>query len=243
MSDLVPMVIPTIIDQGWKYIPFAVLVASLTGSAHCVSMCGGLIVAVSRSRMETWMYHLGRLLGYLVVGAFAGGLGEKLLNSTTEGILSWTAALTVGISLILIGLRTWSGNSPHFFKLPSPALQFLFKHAGKNAFLTGSFTALLPCGWLQNFVLAAVATRNASSGALLLFFFWLGTLPALTFTPFLVEKLLRPLGQKLPRLSAVLLISAGFLSIGLKTSPIFFQKSPQPKSCHKTSDTLPHHHH
>lgn len=192
------------------------------------------------------MYHLGRLLGYLILGGLAGGLGEKLLNNTaTEGILSWTAALTVGISLILIGFRTWSGNSPHFLKLPSRALQFLFKHAGKNAFLTGAFSALLPCGWLQNFVLAAVATRNTSSGALLLFFFWLGTLPALTFTPYLVEKLLRPIGQKLPRLSAVLLISAGFLSIGLKTSPFFLQKSAQTKSCHQNLDTHPlqHHHH
>jgi len=216
-------------------------------------MCGGLIVAVARTRTETLIYHLGRLFGYSVLGALGGILGEKFLGPAAEGVISWIAAAAVSASLILIGIRTWSGSSPHFFRLPSSFTQFLFRHAQKNAFLTGAFSAFLPCGWLQNFVLAAAATRNTTSGALLLFFFWLGTLPALTFTPFLVEKLFRPISQKLPRLSAILLISAGLFSIGIKTSPLLRGHSSESKSCHITEETQSspsvkplehdHHHH
>lgn len=194
-------------------------------------------MAVARTRIETVMYHLGRLLGYSLLGALAGILGEKFLGPTTEGVISWIAAAAVSASLILIGIRTWSGSSPHFFRLPSRVTQFLFQHTQKNAFLTGAFSAFLPCGWLQNFSLAAVATRSTSSGALLLFFFWLGTLPALTFTPFLVQKLFRPIAQRLPRLSAILLISAGLLSLGIKTSPLLHSHSSEPKSCHMTEET------
>jgi sulfite exporter TauE/SafE len=183
-------------------------------------------------------YHLGRLLGYSVLGGIAGLLGSSLLTSRLEGTLSWIAALTVGISLIMIGLKSWKGGGVHLFQLPSPALSFLYRHAGQNSFLVGALSAFLPCGWLQSFVLAAVSTRHVTSGALLLFFFWLGTLPALTVAPMLAQKFLAPLARRLPRLSALLLISAGLLSIGVKASTIMRHSD----NAHQSSTTPSCHH-
>lgn len=209
-------------------------------------MCGGLVVSVARTRREIFIYHLGRLLSYTTLGGLAGGLGEKVLTPGTESIFSWIAAITIGISLILMGLRTWGSGNLHLIQLPSKVLHFLFRQAEKNTFLTGSLSAFLPCGWLQNFVLAAVATRTASSGALLLFFFWLGTLPVMTFTPLLIERLFRPIAKKLPRLSALLLISSGLLSIGLKAAQSSHCHLPQQDKIQSVGQSRPqdhsHHH-
>lgn len=228
------------LTDGWNLIPVAVLGASILGSAHCVSMCGGLVTSLSRSSREIALYHLGRLLGYSVLGAIAGFFGRKFLGSEVEGVISWLAALGVGLSLILIGLKSWNGGGAHFFHLPNAVLSFLYQRAGGNALLAGALSAFLPCGWLQSFILAAVATRSFLNGAILLLFFWLGTLPALTVAPLIIQKFLAPLARKLPRVSAILLIAAGLFSIGLKASTTLTKQGGCP-SCHHSavSQSLP----
>lgn len=82
-----------------------------------------------------------------------------------------------------------------------------------RAAVLGISTALLPCGWLYVFVLAAAGTANGARGALLMLAFWAGTVPALLGLGVGVQWLGARLQPLLPRLSAVVLVCLGFANL------------------------------
>lgn len=194
-------------------IPFAVLGASVLGSGHCIAMCGGLITTVARDRNAVLRYHLGRLLGYCGLGALAGFLGEEIFQSDGYAWLPWISTTLLSFGFVFLGVRLWSGRSLHFFVLPRSLWKQL---SGLGAGTTGLLSVFLPCGWLHAFVLGAVATRSAALGALYLLFFWMGTLPALTIAPLAIKKLFQPFAKRAPKISAIVLITIGLGSIGMK---------------------------
>jgi uncharacterized protein len=202
------------------WVPLAVLVASLAGSGHCVSMCGGLVVATAKGP-ATWVsYHLGRLLGYLSLGALAGLIGSEVLGASPETKwLSLATALILGLGFVLAGIRIWQGRVPHFSVVPKSLLMRAYRGTRGNALATGLLTAFLPCGWLHAFVLGSVATRSPALGAGFLFMFWLGTLPALAATPWLVKRIFQPMSSRAPRVAGIVLILAGIISVGAKVLP------------------------
>jgi hypothetical protein len=208
-------------------------------------MCGGLIASSTRNRSDVLKYHLGRLAGYSALGAVAGLLGERIFRETTVGMLPWIATGMLAGGLILSGLRIWTGKGVHLRILPAALMQKLYSKSLRSAAGVGMLSAFLPCGWLHTFVIASLATRSALYGALFLFFFWLGTLPALTAAPLLLQRVLRPMSQKLPRLSASLLIIAGVLTLGAKLKPLIDAQvqsgsgEQQVMTCHSP----PHHEH
>jgi sulfite exporter TauE/SafE len=183
-------------------------------------MCGGLITSSTKNRSDLLKYHIGRLAGYTALGAFAGLLGERVFRETTVGILPWIATAMLAGGLILSGVRIWAGKGMHLQILPAAILQRLYSKSRGSATRVGLLSAFLPCGWLHTFVLASLATRSAVFGALFLFFFWLGTLPALTAAPLLLQRVLKPMSQRLPRFSASLLIIAGVITLGAKLKPL-----------------------
>ncbi len=208
-------------------LPFAVLGASLLGSGHCVAMCGGLVLSVAQTGRELALYHVGRLLSYAALGAIAGWLGLEILSIPALAALPWISSALIGAGLLFLGVRVWLGRPVSLFKVPNAWLSRLQKLTGHGAFSTGLLSGLLPCGWLHTFVLGAAATRSPLHGAIYLFFFWLGTLPALHFTPLAIRRLIQPFSQKVPRVSGLLLILLGLFSLGLRTYP-----QPTSEPCH-----------
>ncbi len=206
-----------------ELIPLAIVIASFMGSAHCVGMCGGIVVAVSRSKRKWAEYQFGRLVGYLTLGAAAGAVGQQALSSDAANGLSWGSALLVSAALLIAGMYAWKGKALHVSLVPQSLLNKLFKLSRGNAAAIGGLTAFLPCGWLHSFVVGAIATQSPVRGALFLFAFWLGTLPALGAAPWLLDKVLKPVSAKFPRVAAVLLIAAGLGSIGSKIAPTLLQ--------------------
>jgi sulfite exporter TauE/SafE len=207
--------------QLWTWaIPGLVFVASISGSMHCIAMCGGIVSASCKSVKDSVFYHLGRALGYAILGLIAGLLGARTLNGSVAKPIQWVAASTVGFCLIWIGFETLRGKSVH---LPLPKILSLGVMAGmrKNIpWLTGFSSAFLPCSWLYSFVLAAVATQDPVHGALVLLAFWGGTVPALLFLPSLVKKTLSPIANRFPMLSGSALVLAGVLTVFLKVQPL-----------------------
>lgn len=187
-------------------------------------MCGPLIAASTSGFSAVAVYHVTRLAGYLALGALAGLVGETVLATSAVNVFaSWAAALTIGLTFVFLGVQSWRGRAPH---LPMPrfvgrVLPRIFngRYRGPHvrAGVIGLFTALLPCGWLHSFVLAAVTTKSVASGATLMALFWMGTLPALTAAPVLFHRVLGPLTRRAPRITAVLLIAAG---VGLMGSRV-----------------------
>ena len=207
----------------------SVFVASLLGSVHCAAMCGGLAGfcagADNRPKTASLSYHLGRAISYMSLGAIFGGLGSGL-DSAAQGFgFAPLASILVGAVLIIWGGISLLGNStPKFIynltSITSKGLGSVLQTAKRKNYpaialgsITGLLTIFLPCAWLYAFVLLAAASGSALNGALLMFAFWLGSVPALVLLASGV-RLLRPSFQKMaPRLGASLLVLAGFLSI------------------------------
>jgi sulfite exporter TauE/SafE len=193
-------------------------------------MCGGLILTVARDQHALCRYHLGRLIGYCGLGAIAGLLGEAVLQSDAFTLIPWFSTALLASGFTFLGIRLWTGKPLHLFTLP----RWIWKHfMGVGPGTTGLLSAFLPCGWLHAFVLGATATRSATQGAMYLFVFWLGTLPALSITPLLATRVFKPFFRRLPRLSAAILISIGIGSLGMK---MLSHYQHLPTSCHSHSD-------
>jgi len=232
LSDLSLQQIRALADSQAYWLPFAVFLASLAGSWHCVAMCGGLSVAAcSRKKAALSWYHAGRLLGYLSLGSLGGFLGGSMLEGSRSAALPWITAALIGIGFIYQGLHAWRGGSAAasplarwysgtYLKLWSRLFKRSDASSSLQASCAGFLTAFLPCGWLYSFVMAAMVTQRATTGALVLLFFWLGTLPALSAAPLLFQRFFQPIAARLPRASAVLLIAIGLLTLGLKLSPL-----------------------
>lgn len=226
-------------------LPLAILSASLAGSLHCVGMCGGLILSTTTTKLSKVYYHLARLLGYLVFGAIAGSIGAKVFAGPVFGWLSVFAASLVGLILIFYGIRIIRGRPVHLSILSKVSTVAWSKIVANRAHspnlsatAAGLCTALLPCGWLHAFILTGATTGSAFGGMSVLFFFWIGTLPALWAAPQLMEKIFTPMVRMAPKASAFLLIFIGILSVGLKLqyldlSPNAEAKTTKAKhSCH-----------
>ena len=210
------------------YAIVSILTAALIGSPHCLGMCGGFVAFYSKDadkkKLAHFTYNSGRLITYIFLGSLAGFIGQKLDKTTNfTGIQNLMAGIT-GLLLIIWGVSAlfnkqtatsalsnnglFSGVKKIYSKIFTSKLSPAFK-----SFLIGLMSTLLPCGWLYAFVALAATSGGALQGALLMFFFWLGTLPAMLGFGFFGSYIISKLGRWTPRLTAVLLILAGFFSI------------------------------
>jgi len=156
-----------------------VVLASFVGSTHCVGMCGPLLVSTTKTWFEGFLFHTGRLISYVLVGAFAGGLGKKILNPNSDSILTQVSSLLFALTMFWMAYRLWK-NKPLHINLPFVAL---FKNLNRLSFLRplalGLMIVFIPCGWLYGFILSAAATGSSTLGGLWMLGFWVGTVPGL----------------------------------------------------------------
>lgn len=215
-------------DHFETFVPIAVLTASFLGSSHCVIMCGAITSAVNKTTIQSILYQIGRLWSYLFLGFLFGFLGEVFLKGRVTAYLSLFSASLMAILFLLLAFQAWKGTV--HFPLPK-LLRRLSVAISKNAavsqktssFLTGILTVLLPCGWLHGFVLAAAATQSAFKGAALLGIFWLGSVPALWFSPQLFRKVVAPFRHAMPRASGLILMFVAMAVVGYRVYPALSQ--------------------
>lgn len=191
--------------------------ASFLGSWHCAVMCGPVACFVS-NQGNVKLYHLGRLLTYVSLGALAGAFGEVLFSKLPRGfyitvICSVTALILIS-SLLRLNLISIKNTPLNSLKQQTNLILFrLFKKwGGKSSFIMGVLTGFLPCGWLMMFVLSVVATHSAISGAFILFIFWLGGLPALISVTGVIAKLVDHSPAIHQKIAAVVLVFAAIFS-------------------------------
>jgi sulfite exporter TauE/SafE len=209
--------------------------AGLFGSLHCVGMCGGLIAVASdgaagmRQRAAVQAaYQAGRLLSYGLLGALAGSLGRALDLAGQAAGLAETAAVAAGATMALWGLAAMLEASgmrlrlPRIRLLPSAAVSWLGRARRHppvaRAALLGTASALLPCGFLYAFALAAAATSSAAGGALVMAALWLGNLPALLGFGLALGGVLARLRRHLPMLSAAAIFALGVLTLNTRVN-------------------------
>lgn len=178
---------------------FTAFTMGLLGGAHCVGMCGGIVCALcyscDKSSQRKWQpffyqlfYSFGRITTYALLGAATGVVGMLLAKSiganggyylrvfaavliTFVGfyIAGWWKIIS---SLEIIGKKVWrvvNVFTRHFI----PVTSF------PRAFILGGLWGMLPCGLVYSALLYSLSAGTWWAGSSVMFFFGLGTLPAL----------------------------------------------------------------
>lgn len=175
------------------------LVFGLAGSGHCAAMCGPLVLlanpapsaagsAPEASRvplaLHAALYHAGRTVTYLGLGALAGlvggamarlGLGRALAVIAGVALLLQAMAATRAFSARLGSL----GVAPVVTRALGRAGLWMRAHRVQGPIVFGALNGLLPCGFLYAALTAAAGFGDLREALLFMGAFALGTTPVL----------------------------------------------------------------
>lgn len=170
------------------------LLTGLVGSGHCAVMCGGIATGFSAMAPKSgWRYviepNLGRVLGYMLAGAIAGGLGHAIVGVAALPWLRTALRVATGAVLLVAGLRLLLGDrasSPYaslssgLWNVLKPLQRGLLPATTSGRRLAlGALWGWMPCGLSTTLLTAAWMQASATNGALTMAAFGLGTLPVM----------------------------------------------------------------
>jgi len=166
-------------------------------------------------------YNLGRITSYSVIGGivgFTGSIAAKNIGMPLSGLRMFSAIFIILLGLYLgqwlmwlnrievLGKKLWQTISP----LASKVIPV---NSPIKALTLGAIWGWLPCGLVYSTLTWALASGDIITGASIMFFFGLGTLPALLTMSFgftsINNNLVNPLIRKT---MALMLISFGIYS-------------------------------
>jgi len=217
------------IDFESAYI--SAFLVGLLGGVHCVSMCGGIVGALSfgaRGGRAPWpyllAYNVARISSYTLAGILMGGvswLGGQLFE-----VHQWQQGLqfVAGLFMLALGLYIagwWRGLAKveqaggRLWRHIEPlGRRLLPVRSVSHAFVLGLLWGWLPCGLVYSVLIWAIASGSPVEGGLLLLSFGLGTLPNLLAVG-VFALALQTLVQRawLRQLAGSLIIGFGLLSL------------------------------
>lgn len=203
-----------------------IFIIGLTTSFHCIGMCGGIMLsqtAVPDNRIldskvkvivPAASYNVGRIISYTLIGAIVGAVGSVISVKASAKSMIF---IVIGVLMVLIALQMMH-IIPRFEKMPFSLPQSCQlpqstrqKFATKPLFI-GLLTGLMPCGALQSMQLYALSTGSAASGAAVMFFFSIGTVPLMLLLGGLSTLASKKFQKYMVRISGIL-ISAFSISL------------------------------
>jgi len=171
---------------------YTAVVLGLLGSFHCLGMCGPIAFVLPLDRhnkfkgfLQIFLYHLGRITSYAIIGLLFGLLGKGLFISGLQQNLS----IVIGVIMILIVIlpvsffNKFNFTKPLYFavgKVKSNLGIYLKKSSLKAFFVIGFLNGFLPCGLVYMALFAAISTGSSLNGAIYMALFGLGTVPMMT---------------------------------------------------------------
>jgi sulfite exporter TauE/SafE len=176
------------------------------GGWHCGGMCGGIAALATKPR-AAFLYQLGRLFSYSLLGVLFSLFGAQMTGWLPEEKKIFVA-LFLGLFSYWILISSWN------LKIPKQIQTYLWKHRLRGSFVSeylclGVLNGLLPCTWLYAFLMVAVGLSNPFRAFILMFCLWLGSLPWLIGFSFLGQQIRRHLNQS-PWVARILLLSVLF---------------------------------
>ncbi len=158
-----------------------------------------------------FLYNLGRVISYTVVGFIVGALGLVInFSNTAQGVLK----LVAGVFMVIMGVNML-GIFPWLRKL-TPRMPKIFaskinngKSKSKSPLIVGLLNGLMPCGPLQAMQIYALSTGSPFAGALSMLLFSLGTVPLMFGLGALSSILSKKFTQKVMMAGAVLVAVLG----------------------------------
>lgn len=220
----------------------------LAGAGHCLGMCGGIAAALNlggqRATKVTLAYHGGRISSYTLLGGLLG------LAAGSIDVGAWTLGLRYIAGLLLIGMGLYIGNwwrgmavlerlGGHLWRpVQRLSSRWLPIRQWPQAYALGLCWGLMPCGLIYSSLAWAATAQSATTSALMMFLFGLGTLPAMLATSLGaggLQHFLRQRGLKL--LIAALLILSGVWTLYITAAHAGHADHAAPHSA--PSDTAP----
>ena len=171
------------------------LLMGLAGGPHCIVMCGAACAGIRGQGGDQALhkFHLGRLIGYSVLGAVAAASVKSLAWVSSQSLALhplWTffhaLVLAWGLILLIYARQpTWADD---LGRAIWAKVQRLSRLPG-GLVMTGMLWALMPCGLLYSALLVASLNANLAAGALCMATFAVGTSISLFIGPWLWLKL------------------------------------------------------
>jgi len=230
---------------------FGGFIIGLLGSFHCIGMCGPIVLAlpidyVSRTELIVgrWMYNLGRVVTYTLLGIILGALGQKVIVIGAQQYASVAFGVIILFSVFLPSEIKNYFNKIFFIRWLNDFVKISFSKlvgAAKisNLFIFGIVNGLLPCGFVYVGLAAAISLGNVFSSAIFMAFFGLGTVPIMfatsLFGGFINAELRTKINKLLPALTvliAILFILRG-LNLGIPMLSPKMDKFSQVSCCSK----------
>ncbi|MFS4466780.1 sulfite exporter TauE/SafE family protein [Maribacter sp. 2210JD10-5] len=201
------------------------IILGFMGSLHCIGMCGPIAFMLPVDRTDsyrkfgqTFLYHLGRLMAYGIIGLIFGLLGKGLYVFGIQQHLS----IGIGVLMILIILlphRIFSkyNLSKPFYKIVSNLKnrlgQELKKKTADTFFTIGFLNGFLPCGLVYMALFGAIAMGNVWEGSLYMILFGAGTVPLMTSAIYFSGILKQNTKKRIKKLVPVFVVVMGALFI------------------------------
>ena len=211
------------------------LVGGALSFVHCLGMCGGFSLYMSRggnprsSLGRQLLWHAGRVFTYVFLGAlagFGGGLVHSLSAfSYAQNILSYAAgAVIILMGLGLIGVPTPFRPRPSARReeglLASVFRHFIDPPSSTGALALGLATGFLPCPIVLAFLAYSANTGSVAAGMIVMAAMGLGTLWSLLLlgmTGHMINQRLRQWGAVA---AGAVLVLAGLTTI-LRGTEVF----------------------
>lgn len=204
--------------------PLSILTAfllGLSGSGHCLVMCGGIAAGIGSQQSNTLrplLFNLGRILTYTFSGVLIASMGFWLKDQHIW--LMYALRTIAGILLILMGLyiarwQLWLTRleqlGQYIWNPIKPMIAPLMQSQNNlSAIKLGMLWGFLPCGLIYSTLTWVGANQAPLMGGIAMLFFGLGTLPAMLTSSFAAKALLSMMQKKwIKQASGLLLIGYG----------------------------------
>lgn len=202
----------------------------LVTSVHCIGMCGGIHLSQCLSYQKnseeekngekgkkkwstvypSFLYNLGRVVSYTIVGGVVGGFGSVISFS---GKGKGAVQLIAGVFMVIMGINIL--NIFPWLRKFNPRMPKVFArkiNEGKQkngVFLVGILNGLMPCGPLQAMQIYALSTGSPLKGAFSMFLFSMGTVPLMFGFGALSSFLSQKFTKQVMKFGAVLVVILG----------------------------------
>jgi sulfite exporter TauE/SafE len=212
---------------------YSMFLLGLFATGHCIGMCGPIVLAVPARAGKIaahLLYHTGRVMTYVIIGAILGGIGSGFadLTGAADGLylarvarLQMLFSILAAVFMLIFGLsRLGLIREPAWMSEASPAKIPGFRNvqkeimAGKRIaayFLYGLVLGFLPCGLSYAAFAMALPSGGSLKGALLVLVFGLGTVPGLLLVGTGASALFRRYRRVSELLSGLLMIGMALL--------------------------------
>lgn len=184
-----------LISSSQMQLTTALVIGLIASVSTCLAVVGGLVLSVSTNYAKAgnaWkpqlLFHVGRLVGFFVLGGMIGVIGKTVQFSTVAhvvlNVLIGVVMFILGINLLDVFRRTKGWQ----LTLPGGANRIMRASQRSTHVLVpgvlGILTFFLPCGFTQSMQLYALSTGSFLQGGLHMLVFALGTLPVLALLSF-----------------------------------------------------------